>query len=167
MDTVFRADERINTLYKEEDLTAIIGQQKKRWLILLIPCAVMAAILVYALIVRSEVLANAATIAAGVVLIAGYDLFIKPVSCYRKHLRNVLHGRVREAELPFVALSEDVSVVDGVSYRALTCADFDAKGRPYDRLFYFDSEKTFPDVKEGDMLRIVHHDLTVSDDERV
>lgn len=163
MDTEVRTTERSNTIYSTADESALNAQLKKRWTILLIPCAILAAVLVYSLTIRLEWLSDGATIAIGALLIAGYDLFIKPLNCYRRHLRNVLRGRVREAELPFVALSEDIYLVDGVSYRALTCLDYDGKGRPYDRLFYFDVLKPFPDFKEGELLRIVHHDLVVAD----
>ena len=88
---------------------------------------------------------------------------MKPLVCYRRHLRNVLYGRVHETVLPFVALSEDVNMVSGVACRAMTCLDYDGKGRPYDRLFYFDCLKQFPDFTEGEMLRVVHHDLVVAD----
>ena len=118
--------------------------------------------LVVSLIVRWEWLTSLSTILIGILLIAGYDLFIPPLSCYARHLRHCLHGRTRECELPFIRLSENIDVVDGVRCRQLLCSDLDAKGRPYERLFYFDAEKTFPQANEGDVLHIVHHDLTVA-----
>lgn len=151
------------TIYSENDLAAIRQQKSKRWIALAIPCAILLAVIVYSLVIRVEWLTSAATIVAGVLLIAGYDFAIKPLVCYEKHLLNCLHGRTRECELPFVSLSEDVDLVDGVRYRQLLCFDMDGKGRPYERLFYFDAEKEFPDAKAGDMLHIVHHDLCVAD----
>lgn len=152
----------MSTIYCEADYTAIIAQQRKRWLILCIPCVLLAAVLIVSLVVRMEWLTSVSTILIGALLIAGYDLFIKPLSCYARHLRNCLHGRTRECELPFIRLSENIDVVEGVRCRQLLCADLDAKGRPYERLFYFDAEKAFPEANEGDMLHIVHHDLTVA-----
>ncbi len=150
------------TIYTEADYNAIRQQMKKRWTILMIPIAVLMAVLVYSLIIRVEWLSSAATIVIGVILIAGYDFAIKPLRCYARHLDNALRGRTRECDLPFVSLSENVDVVDGVRFRQLLCADVDAKGRPYDRLFYFDAEKEFPAAKPGDMMHIVHHDLSVT-----
>lgn len=150
------------TIYTEADYSAIRQQMKKRWTILLIPIAVLLAVLVYSLIFRVEWLSSAATIMIGVILIAGYDFAIKPLRCYARHLDNALRGRTRECDLPFVSLSENVDVVDGVRFRQLLFADVDAKGRPYDRLFYFDAEKEFPAAKPGDMMHIVHHDLSVT-----
>lgn len=154
---------RESSIYSPADHQAISQQINKRWLFIGIPCALLAAVLVISLIIRLEWLTICSSVAIGAVLIAAYDLTLRPLVCYRRHLNNVLYGRAREATLPFVALSEDVNLVDGVSYRAMTCSDIDGKGRPYDRLFYFDALKPFPDVKEGDMLRVVHHDLVVAD----
>lgn len=152
----------MSAIYTQDDLNAIVKQQRKRWLILLIPCIILAAVMVLSLVYRMEWLTIAATILIGALLIAGYDLFIKPLHRYEIHLKNCLHGRTRECELPFIRLSENVDVVEGVHYRQLLCADVDGKGRPYERLFYFDALKEFPSVQEGDVLHIVHHDLTVA-----
>nr|MBR4279705.1 hypothetical protein [Clostridia bacterium] len=152
----------MSTIYTEADYSAIVKQQHKRWLILAVPCVILTITLIVSLIIRLEWLTAASTIFIGVLLIAGYDLFIKPLHCYERHLKNCIHGRTRECDLPFIRLSENIDVVDGVRYHQLLCADTDGKGRPYERLFYFDAEKTFPDVNEGDMLHIVHHDLVVA-----
>jgi len=152
-----------STIYTEQDFTDIKQQIAKRWRIVAIPCAILLAVLIWSLTVRIEWITSTCTAIIGVTLIAAYDLAIKPLVCYKRHLNNVLHGKTHEATLPFVALSEDVNMVDGVNCRAMTCLDYDGKGRPYDRLFYFDCLKEFPDFAEGEMLRIVHHDLVVAD----
>lgn len=152
-----------NTIYSEADYTAIVKQQRKRWTMMGIPCAMLMVALIVSLFIRLEWLTTVSTILIGVILIAGYDLAIKPLHCYEKHLRHCLHGRTRECELPFIRLSENIDVVDGVRCHQLLCEDVDGKGRPYERLFYFDAEKTFPDVQEGSRLRITHYDLFVAD----
>lgn len=150
------------TIYTEADYAAISRQHKNRWLALAIPCVLLLAVLIYSLCVRVEWLTSASTVLIGVILIAGYDFLIKPVRCYQLHLNHALHGRTAECDLPFIRLGENVDVVDGVSYRQLLCADNDGKNRPYERLFYFDAAKEFPNVKEGDMLHIAHYELTVA-----
>ena len=149
-------------IYTEADYTAISAQHKKRWLTLAIPCVLLLAVLIYSLCVRIEWLTSVSTILIGVILIAGYDFAIKPIFCYQRHLNHCLHGRTRDCELPFIRLSENIDVVDGVRFRQLLCADIDGKNRPYERLFYFDAEKEFPAVKEGDMLHIDHYELAVA-----
>ncbi len=150
-------------IYTESDYTSILAQKKKRWILLLIPIALLLVGVVVSFIFRIEWLTTACTILAGGALIAGYDFAIRPLRCYAKHLNDMLHGRTRECELAFIALSEDIDVVDGVACRSFTCSDIDGKNRPYERLFYFDAQKEFPKVAEGAMLHIVHHDLMVAD----
>lgn len=145
-------------MYTENDLTAIRAQQKKRWLTLLIPELVLIAALVYSLIVRSEILTDVLTLLAGTVLIAGYDLFIKPLHRYEIHLNNVLHGIVHDLDAEFGGISEDLSEVDGVVYRTLTVVCYDEKNKPYDRTFYYDNEKPVPTFTPGQMLHLVYHD---------
>ena len=154
-------------MYTESDLQAVLDQRRKRWIMLLIPVAALAAVLVFSLILRLEWLTSGVTILGGVLFIGGYDLCIKPLSDYATHVDNMLHGRRREIELPFAALSGDISVVDGVRYYAMTATDVDEKGKPYDRLFYFDAEKPFPGFVRGDMLHIVFHDKEIASVTRV
>lgn len=154
-------------MYTENDLQEVLAQRKRRWIVLLLPAAVLAAVIIASLVIRAERLTIVATIAAGALLIAGYDLFIKPVSAYATHVNNMLHGRRREIELPFASLSGAVSLVDGVRCYALTVSDRDEKGKPCDRLFYYDAEKPLPDFREGDMLHIVYHDKGIASIARV
>ena len=151
------ADEQVTTepssLFSAQDQAAIRAQLKKR--------------LILVLIQRNEVATDVLTIVSLSVLIFCYDLFLKPLRCYQRHLDNVISGRRRAVDLPFLAISDDISLVDGVPYRAMTCTDLDAKGRPYDRLFYFDAEKPFPAIAAGETVRVVHHELDVSDVVRV
>lgn len=154
---------RESTIYSPEDVSAVKEQIRRRWLAVGAPCVVLLAVLIVSLVLRVEAVTTVSTILIGTILIFCWDMFIKPLSCYRKYLESVLYGRTHEAVLPFIALSEDVNVVDGVPCRSLTCQDVDAKGRPYERLFYFDAQKTFPAFEQGDMLRVTHHDLIVAD----
>lgn len=150
-------------MYTEQDLLSVHAQRKRRWLALGIPLAVLLAVIVVSLIFRVEWLTIAATLVGGVLLISGYDLLIKPLSDYAKHVDNMLHGRRREIDLAFANYSEDISLVDGVRYHAMTATDYDEKGKPYERLFYFDAEKEFPGFTAGEMLHIVFHDKEIAE----
>ena len=70
-------------------------------------------------------------------------------------------------DLPCLAFATGISLVDGGPYRARTCTDLAAKGRPYGRVFCFDAEKPFPAIAAGGTVRVVHHELDVSDVVRV
>ena len=158
---------KIGTGGKRYDEAAIRAQLKKRLILVLIPVLVLLGAAIYFAIQRNEVATDVLTIVSLSVLIFCYDLFLKPLRCYQRHLDNVISGRRRAVDLPFLAISDDISLVDGVPYRAMTCTDLDAKGRPYDRLFYFDAEKPFPAIAAGETVRVVHHELDVSDVVRV
>ena len=163
------ADEQVTTepssLFSAQDQAAIRAQLKKRLILVLIPVLVLLGAAIYFAIQRNEVVTAVLTIVSLSVLIFCYDLFLKPLRCYQRHLDNVISGRRRAVDLPFLAISDDISLVDGVPY--MTCTDLDAKGRPYDRLFYFDAEKPFPAIAPGETVRVVHHELDVSDVVRV
>ncbi len=150
-------------MYTEAEMEAVRGQQKRRWLVIGIPCAVFFALIVWGAVQRSYPMAAGATIALGLVLIAGWDLFIKPLHCYEKMLNQVLHGITHEAACTFTSLSEELSTVDGVVYRTMhvVCTDED-KGRPYDRMFYADAEKSWPEWAEGTPLCITFHGKTIA-----
>lgn len=145
-------------MYTEQDLNDIRAQQKKRWTILLIPIAFLLAVLIAAVIVRIELLADAATLLIGILLIAGYDLAIKPLHCYEIHLRNVLHGMTHDLDCEFSTFSEDISEVDGVNYYTMTVVCHDEKDKPFDRMFYYDVEKPLPAFAPGQKLHLVYHD---------
>ena len=129
------ADEQVTTepssLFSAQDQAAIRAQLKKRLILVLIPVLVLLGAAIYFAIQRNEVVTDVLTIVSLAVLIFCYDLFLKPLRCYQRHLNNVISGRRRAVDLPFLAISDDISLVDGVPYRAMTCTDLDAKGRPY------------------------------------
>lgn len=154
---------RPSSVYSTADYDAIQNQIRLRAIAISVPCVLLLAGVIVSLILRVEAVTTVCTILIGAILIFCWDLFLKPLCAYRKYIRNVLFGITHEAQLPFVSLSEDVNMVDGVACYSLTCQDTDAKGRPYDRLFYFDAQKDFPQFEPGEMLRIVHHDLVVAD----
>lgn len=144
-------------MYSESDLTAIRMQQKKRWALLAIPAGLLLITVVVSFLLRVEWVTTSATILLGVVLIAGHDLLIKPLRDYETHLNNVLHGRTHELTCIFDRFSPEVSVVDGVKYHSIIVLDTDERGKPYERLFYYDCEKPEPDFQKGEAVKVVHH----------
>lgn len=149
-------------MYSEKDLDALHAQLKRRDRILFALLALFLAGIVVSLIVRIEALTAGLTIAAGVLAIAVYDLALRPIKCYITHVDNMLHGRTREIDGIFRSLSDEVSLVDGVSYHAMTLEVPDDKGNPTERLFYFDLQKDFPAYQPGDMLHVVYHDREIA-----
>ena len=149
-------------MYTEQDLSAIQQQQNKRWIALLIPCVVLLCVLVYSLMIRVEWLTSAVTILVGAVLLFFYEMTIKPLHCYKKHIKNCLHGRKHELDCTYHSIDADISVVDGVRYYSMTVLQPDEKGDPFERLLYWDAEKPFPVLQGGEKLHILYHDRMVA-----
>lgn len=148
-------------MYTEEDLNLIRAQQKRRWWALGVIAVAVVAAIVYSLVIRLETLTTGLTILLGVILIFGYEMMIRPLRCYAVHLNNALHGRTRQLDGVFRSVSEDISLVDGVRYHAMTVSEEEGDD-PCDRLFYFDVEKPFPQLTDGDRVHVVFHDREVA-----
>lgn len=150
-------------MYTEQELASVRAAQNKRWLYLAIPCLLLVGVIVYSLTVRVEWLTAAATIVLGFLLIFFYEMTIKPLHRYEIHLDNCLHGRKRELDCTYHAKDMDLSVVDGVKFYGLTVLQPDEKGDPFERLLYWDAQKPFPALQEGDKLHIIYHDKMIAD----
>lgn len=148
-------------MYTEQELTAVIAQKKKRLIALLIPVALLLIGTIYFIIMRNELAVDVLFILAGALLIAGLDLFVKPIHCYERHISNILHGMTHELDCEFGSFSEDVSEVDGVNYRTLTVVCYDEKNKPFDRIFYYDLQKPVPALIPAQPIRVLYHDRAV------
>ena len=86
------ADEQVTTepssLFSAQDQAAIRAQLKKRLILVLIPVLVLLGAAIYFAIQRNEVVTDVLTIVSLSVLIFCYDLFLKPLRCYQRHLDN-------------------------------------------------------------------------------
>ena len=149
-------------MYTQTDLEQILAQKKKRWMLLAIPEAILLACVVYSLVIRVEWMTSLFSCLAGALLIFVYDLAIKPLSCYARHLQGVLEGRTRVLEGTFKRMDLQPSMVDGVSYRGMIVSAGDPADEEDDRLFYYDMEKPVPHLREGDQLRVTYHDRAVA-----
>lgn len=150
-------------MYTDADFYAIDAQVKKRWGILSIPCVLLLAILVASLVLRIQWLTILCTLLCGGALIFFYDLFLKPLCCYRCLMRNILTGIRRETDAIFSSFSTEVAQVEGVDYYTMNVVCQDDEGEDYDRFFYFDIQKPFPPLKAGEPIRVIYHDRMVCD----
>lgn len=149
-------------MYTQQDLTDIRAQIKRRWLTLIPFAAVLLIAIIVFVILRQEPLTIAATILLGALLIAGYDLFIKPLRCYERMLNGVLNGPNHVMDDgAFAHLDEQISMVEGVAYYAMTVSCTDEKGKPAEHLYYLDAQKARPDFAVGTPLHIIYHDRTL------
>lgn len=149
-------------MYTQQDLDELLAQKKRRWLMLAIPEIAMLIGVVVSLVVRIEWLTTLLTCLMGALLIFCYDLLLKPLRCYEKHLRGVLEGRTRTLEGTFKRMETEDSLVEGVSYRGMIVSAGDPKDEEDDRLFYYDLQKPLPQLTEGERVRVVYHDREIA-----
>lgn len=149
-------------MYTQQDLDELLAQRKRRWLMLAIPEIAMLAGVVVSLVVRIEWLTTLLTCLMGALLIFCYDLLLKPLRCYEKHLRGVLEGRTRTLEGTFKRMETEDSLVEGVNYRGMIVSAGDPKDEEDDRLFYYDLQKPLPQLTEGERVRVVYHDREIA-----
>lgn len=149
-------------MYTEQDLSSVLEQRNKRWLVVGVICLLLAVVLVFSLVVRMEYVTILSTIALGAVLLFGYEMFIKPLHRYSIFLDNALNGRSHEVECTYQGVEADISQVDGVDYYGITVLQNDDDGKPFERLFYWDAQRPIPQLQQGDKLRIIFHDRMVS-----
>ena len=136
-------------MYDENELSLLRRQIKKRWLMTLLPAAILLAGLIAALVRRNEIAADVCSILMGIVLIFSWGLLIKPLRDYAAYVARALHGNRHQAEGGWLRVDPDISVVDGVRCHAVYISCTDGKNKPYERLFYTDDEKLLPNYAEG------------------
>ena len=151
-------------LYSERNLSDIRGQIKKRLLALGAVSVLFLAAIVYTLILdnhkdhRPEVWTTVLTLVWLFSLIFGFDLLVRPLYSYAKHLQTSLHGRTHEVVCEFSRAGENESVVDGVVYRDLIFLGEADKHGDRDRLFYWDAELPVPAFAPGSQIRVQYYD---------
>ena len=166
-------------MYTEEELTSLRTQISKRRLLILLPAILLAGAAIAMIVIRMglrtdavaalhdaqtmgqmrtcEIIATVCFALALMWVIFAHGLFFSPLQKYEKHLEGVLHGPRHEIIGAWAGVSGDVSDVDGVACRAVGLTVPDDKGRDYERLFYWDTEKPLPDVEQGTRVKIVYH----------
>ena len=145
-------------MYTEKDLQDISAQLTKRRCAVWVPAAVLGAAVVVCFVLRIEWLTNVLALLLGAGLIFGLGIWVRPVSMYRKHLNNVLHGRTRELTGQFKEMENETVVRDGVKYYPMTLTVGDPEKPVDDRLFYYDANLPRPDWQAGETLTVTSHD---------
>ncbi len=148
-------------MYTEQDYLDICGQVKRRLALLAIPAALLLAGVILSFVFRIKWLTTALSLVLGTGLIFCYGLLVSPVTAYRRHLDEVLHGRVRTTTGAFKEMEETVVMREGVKYYPLLISVGDMDDPEDDRLFYYDANLPRPDWKQGDMLTVTAHDKSL------
>ncbi len=163
-------------MYTQQELDQVKAQIRRRWLLLAAPLALCLAVIVWGFVRRAalfevsydadtarvERVITVALAAFGLIFIAGWDLLIKPLRSYARHMDDMLNGITHQVECDFRSFEPDTSTVEGVVFRTMNVVCTDDAGKPYDRIFYYDAEKPLPGWQEGQHLRVTFHDRQVA-----
>lgn len=153
-------------MYTEQDFTEISRQVKERELAVGIPAVVLLAGVIVSFVFRIRYLTMALSVILGAWCIFAYGMLLYPVIAYRRHLDEVLHGRVRSATGAFKEMEETPVMRDGVRYYPMMISVGDMENPEDDRLFYYDANLPRPDWKRGETLTVTAHDKALGAWER-
>ena len=151
-------------LYNEEIFSALKKLISKRQrLLLLAAFAVLAAILASLILDdhkdhRPVLLTTLLVILGGGALIFLWDMTIKPLRSYAKHIDSALHGRSHETVAVFDRVGTEDSVIDGLTFRDLIFLGEADKHGVREQLFYWDMEFPLPAFGKGQELRLTYSD---------
>ena len=145
-------------MYTEQDYADICAQIKQRFFALGIPALLLLAAVIVSFVLRIRWLTTALSIVLGAACIFCYGLLLYPVIAYKRHLDEVLHGRVRSTTGAFKEMEEQAVMREGVKYYPMLISVGDMENPEDDRLFYYDANLPRPDWQIGEMLTVTAHD---------
>ena len=148
-------------MYTEQDYADIQAQIKQRRLALGIPAAIVLAGVIVSFVFRIRWLTIGLSLVLGAGLIFCHGLLISPLTAYRRHLDEVLHGRTRQTTGAFKEMEEKPVMRDGVKYYPMMLNVGNMEEPEDDRLFYYDANLPRPNWKPGEMLTVTAHDKSL------
>ncbi|MBR2822490.1 MAG: hypothetical protein IKE24_02250 [Clostridia bacterium] len=154
----------MHTMYNEGMFARLSGQVKKRQVLVFAVAALFLAAAVFTLILddhkenRPILATTLLVIAGGSVFIFFWDLTVRPLRCYARHMDAALHGRTHQVLAVFDRVGADDSMVDGILFRDLVFLGEADKHGVRDRMFYWDRELPLPDFRPGQEVMITYYD---------
>ncbi len=154
----------MQALYQESGFTDLKKQISKRQLLVLSVIILFLAALVLVLAAdnhkdhRPELPATLIVILGGSLAVFIWDLTVKPLRSYARHMDAALHGRTHQEAFVFDRISSEDSVIDGVTYRDLVFLGDADKHGDRERMFYWDMEKPIPAFRKGQPVRLSYYD---------
>ena len=137
-------------MYSDRDLMRTESARKRAFTVALLIGGAALLLVVLGMILRIKALALAAAILGGCAAYGWSALKVAPWSAYLKFLREMNSGLARATEGTFVSQADESRMVDGVLVHDVL---LDA-GEDADLLFYWDDEKSRPDLTPGQRLKV-------------
>ena len=151
----------VKDLYSDEQLSAINGKLRKRWLLLAIIAVPMIALFVWSLTARTQWLTSLSAVLLGFFAIFWIDIFCLPQIRHSRLVSNALTGRSHTETKEFARLEPDSVLADGVPCRALIFLGEPDKHGSREQLFYIDQSLPLPSLTPGQTYTIKYSGRTI------
>ena len=154
----------MHNLYTEQDLSSLKKQLAKREAITFAVLALFVAGVIVTLVMdnhrenRPEMLTTLLVILAGVSFIFLWEMFVRPLLSYERHLEQALHGRTHEITVLFDHFGEEDSLIDRINYRDLYFLGEPDKHGERTRMFYWDLSRPLPSFRPGQEVTLSYFD---------
>lgn len=152
-------------LYSEIDRAQVTAEQKKRRMVVILPSALMLALAIASFVwfrlhrdASGWIWSALITIVGGSYFLFFYEVYLRPVSLYRKHVAYMLDGRKRESVGWLKSVDRTAQDKDGLDCLSFTVNVGEKDDPADDRLFYIDALKAFPDVPIGARVQVLSND---------
>lgn len=150
-------------MYTVNDLNTVSAQKKKRITLIVIPCLVLLAGIVYSLAVRLPwYITGIMTILLGVLLIFCLDMFVKPLARYEKHIEHALNGKTRQITGCLKDFEHNLVEKEKLLFYPLILNVNKMENEEDDRLFYWDAALPRPQWDMGQKLTFTYYDKRIT-----
>lgn len=102
------------------------------------------------------------TVAAGAYFLFFYEVYLRPVQLYARHVGYMLDGRKRETVGRVKEIRREIMDREGLDCQSFTVNIGEKDDPEDDRLFYVDALKGMPDIQPGARVRVFSNDRAVA-----
>ena len=156
-------------LYTQADRTQATRERTLRRWVVLVPTAILLALAIavfgwFRLHKNADgwVWSGLCTVLGGAFFIFFYEVYLKPVSQYKKHVDYMLDGRMHETVGILTHIAAEAQDKDGMDCYAITLNIGQTANPEDDRLFYIDALKGIPDVSIGTRVAVQCNDRMIA-----
>ena len=154
----------MHSLYTEQDLSSLKKQIARREAVAFSVLAVFVAGIIAVLIMdnrrenRPELLTTLLVIFSGASFIFLWEMLVRPLISYERHIEQALHGRTHEITVQFDHFGKEDSLIERISYRDLYFLGDPDKHGEKTQMFYWDLTHPLPDFTPGQEVSLVYYD---------
>lgn len=152
---------KMQELYSEKDIEQVSSQLKKRYLLMGFCMAVLLALFIWSMIIRTEWLSIVSFALFFMLAVFVIEIFCLPLHRYKKLLVSALSGRNHTETMEFKEAESEISVVEGVPCRSLIFLGAPDKHGTREQRFYWDRELPVPPFTPGEQVTLKYTGRTI------